>query len=192
MGLDTVVIIGGQRDDSYNVFGHASMGMTGQGVFSYGTQKGDWGIGAKNFVAQQSEHRDQKAFIIHSTAKEEAAMRQSLEGNKNKPLPDAFKHPVSAYCDNCATRARDALKAGGHDPGKANTPGQLEKALESQAKDGKVEKIGVPGKSNSTPDQLQQFQPGVQPNRTNFNLEQMIQKGQQEEHSRHFPEPQPH
>jgi len=193
MGLDTLVIIGDQRDDSYNIFGHASMGMTGQGVFSYGTQKGDWGTGAKNFVARESEHRDQRAFVIHSTAKEEAAMRQSLEASKNKPLPNAFKHPVNAYCDNCATRVRDALKAGGHDPGKANTPEQLAKTLENQTKDGKAEKIGIPAKSNSAPEQMKQFEPGAQPNRTNFNLEQLIQKGQQqEEHSRHIPEPQPH
>src|SRR2546430_9302806 len=102
-------------------------------------------------------------------------MRQSLEANKNKPLPNAFKHPVDAYCDNCATRVRDALKAGGHDIGKANTPDQLAKALEIQAKDGKADKVGIPAKSNSAPEQLKQFEPGAQPNRTNFNIEKVIQ-----------------
>ena len=168
MGLDTLVIIGDQRNDSYNAFGHASIGMTGQGVFSQGTLKGDWGISAKSFITRESEHRGQTAYVIHSTAKEEAAMRQSLEGSKNKSLPDAFKHPIKAYCDNCSTRVQDALKAGGHDIGKANTPGQLQNALEKQANDGKVEKIGIPAKSNSAPEQLKQFEPGAQPNRTDF------------------------
>jgi RHS repeat-associated protein len=184
MGLDTLVVVGDQRDDSYNIFGHASMGMTGQGVFSYGTQKGDWGISAKNFVARESDHREQRAFIIHSSAKEEAAMRQSLEGSKNKPLPDALKHPIKAYCDNCATRVRDALQAGGHDVGKVNTPNQLANALEKQAKDGNVEKIGVPARSSSVPEQVKEFEPGAQSQR-NFNLEQAIEKGIQDalEHS---------
>jgi len=193
MGLDTLMIVGSQRDDSYNAAGHASMGMTGQGVFSPGTLKGDWGISAKSFVTRESEHRGQTAYIIHSTAKDEAKMRQSLEASKNKPLPNAYKHPIDAYSDNCSTRVRDALKAGGHDIGKVNTPGQLQNALEKQATEGQADKIGIPAKSDSAPEPLKQFEPGS--NRTGFRIDQVIDKKAQEHssnviHSKPDPAPQ--
>jgi RHS repeat-associated protein len=35
-GLDALVIVGGQRSDSYNVFGHIAIAVTGGGIFSFG------------------------------------------------------------------------------------------------------------------------------------------------------------
>ena len=171
MGLDTLVIYGEQRDDSSNRFGHVSIGMTGQGVFSFGTQKGDWGISAKNFITRESEHRTQRAFIIRTTAEQEAAIRKSLETRRDKPLPNVYRHPVDAYNDNCSTRVRDALNAGDQKIGNAHFPGSLANALEKEAKEGKVEKVTIPAKSNSAPEQLKQFEPGAQPNRTDFKIE---------------------
>ncbi|MEY2493509.1 MAG: hypothetical protein QOJ45_1, partial [Verrucomicrobiota bacterium] len=147
-GLYTAVIVGLQRDDSDNVFGHVAVAMTGQGVFSYGTAKTDWAASATGFVSSQSEHRTQFVYTVATTPGQEQAIRQSLDAQNKAQLPDVKKDPVGGYKDNCATRTSEALKAGGIDIGKAHTPNQVASKMEKLVSQDKAKATTVPTKAN--------------------------------------------
>jgi uncharacterized protein RhaS with RHS repeats len=162
MGLETVVIVGLQRDDSNNLFGHVSVAMTGQGVFSFGTAT-PWGSSTANFVASQSEHRTQFVYVLPTDAKQESAIRQKLDNQNQKALPDAQNHPINAYHDNCATRTSDALQAGGIDIGKQHTPNDIANKMEERVRDGKATPdVIAPKTSEENLGKLRQFDPDQQ------------------------------
>ena len=101
-GLDALVIIGGQRSDSLNVFGHVSVAETGGGIYSFGTAT-SLGSSVSGFVNSQSDARSQTLYTIKTTPQQDAAMisyRRSQTDNRG-------------LVDNCAARTCQALNAGG-------------------------------------------------------------------------------
>lgn len=148
MGLDTAVAIGGARWDSWgdspNPLGHASLALTGQGTFSFGTGTMP-GTNFTSFLGDQSAHRWTAVYILKTTPAQEAAMKKNLEGSREKGrLPDIFKDPAGASKDNCATRTADALREGGQNAGRPKTPGALQDKLEQKVQDGTATRIFVP------------------------------------------------
>jgi hypothetical protein len=148
MGLDTAVAIGGGRWDGWtdipNPLGHASLALTGQGTFSFGTTTPQ-GTNFTTFLADQSGHRFTNVYILKTTSAQEAAMKRSLENSAKKgSLPNIFKDPAGAHNDNCATRTADALRAGGQKIGHPKTPAQLQYKLDQKVQDGSATRILIP------------------------------------------------
>ncbi len=134
--------------------------MSGQGVFSPGTPDVRWGSSFSKFIADQAEHRQQIIYRISTSPAQEQAMRRALDAAQNKRLPNLKEHPIDAYKDNCSTRVRDALKAGGQDVGNVHTPGQLARALERKANEGAAQKQFVDARPPpSIPNRVKNFDP---------------------------------
>jgi hypothetical protein len=150
LGLDTAVAIGGLRWDQWtdmpNPLGHASLALTGQGTFSFGTGTPQ-GTSFTSFLGDQAGHRFTNVYILKTTPAEEAAMKQNLEESAQKgSLPDIFKDPAGAHNDNCSTRTADALRAGGQDVGHPKTPAQLQHKLDQKVRNGSATRIFIPQK----------------------------------------------
>ncbi|SFQ34783.1 RHS repeat-associated core domain-containing protein [Variovorax sp. 770b2] len=109
-GLDTIVVIGGSTGG--NPFGHAAIGFTGQGVYSYGTGT-PLGGSLTDYLASQAGYRDSTAYIIKTTPEQEAKMLKEILKYRSTPLPDPRKDPWGSANDTCATRTQNALEAGG-------------------------------------------------------------------------------
>lgn len=110
-GLDTVVIYGGPVGD--NPLGHVALGVTGAGVYSFGTGT-PYGSNITPYLVDQATRRDSTAFIIKTTPEQDAAILQYLRSRAGDPLP---KVPGPDSNDTCASRSNDALRAAGmHDP----------------------------------------------------------------------------
>jgi hypothetical protein len=105
--LDVLVDIGGERSDSYNVFGHASMATTGNGIYSYGTNT-NLGSSVTDFVTSQSNYRSQTLYVIKTTPEQDKKIQNYLSQFKNKNQ--------IGLSNNCAARTLDALYAAGIDP----------------------------------------------------------------------------
>ncbi len=111
LGLLTVVVIGGPSppspgNSSGNPFGHASIGFTGNGVYSFGTSTAP-GSSFTDFLNNQATYRDSTLYILNTTPQQEQAMINYLKSQVGKPL--------QKYPDNCANRTTTALSAGGID-----------------------------------------------------------------------------
>jgi hypothetical protein len=108
-GLLTAVIIGGQASrpgETPNPFGHASIGFTGNGIYSFGTGSGkDFGTSFTDFLNKQATYRDSTVYILNTTPEQEQAMIDYLKKLIDKRL--------QKYPDNCANRVIKALDAAG-------------------------------------------------------------------------------
>jgi RHS repeat-associated protein len=102
LGLDALVIVSGRRSDSYNVFGHVSIAVTGGGIFSFGTGTA-MGSSVSTFVNSQSQVRSQTLFTIQTSPEQDAAMLSYLRAQSDN----------IGLVDNCAARTCGALNAGG-------------------------------------------------------------------------------
>jgi hypothetical protein len=104
-GLDAYVVVGGQRDDSWNIFGHAAIAITGAGLYSFGT--GDnCGVSVGDFLQAQSQVRDQMVVLIKTSPAQDQQMLKYLQQFSTcKTVP--------LFPDNCASRVENALMAGG-------------------------------------------------------------------------------
>jgi hypothetical protein len=105
IGLDALVVIGGQRSDSYNIFGHSSVATTGSGIYSFGTGT-KLGGPVSDFVTDQSRFRNQTLYTIKTTPEQDKKIQEYLSKQKD----DIGK------IDNCAARTLEALRAAGIDP----------------------------------------------------------------------------
>lgn len=104
-GLDIMVITGGIRDDSLNIFGHVGSAIEGYGMASYGNDT-DLGSSVNAYLTSQSDVRVQQVTVIHTTPAQDAAaiaFINSSHPNKN----DVGK------LDNCAVRTNQVLNAAG-------------------------------------------------------------------------------
>jgi RHS repeat-associated protein len=115
-GLDALVITGGVRDGSINVFGHVGEAVTGNGMFSYGngTQLGGSVV---DYIQSQGEVRDQMVTIVPTTPDQDVAMLKYFD-----------QHPDNedvGYLDNCAVRTNEALISGGVPVGGIPFPGGI-------------------------------------------------------------------
>lgn len=117
LGLDILIITGGQRNDSNNIFGHSSIAITGSGVFSYGTGN-PLGTSTTDFINDQSLNRDQIVTLISTTPDQDAAALKYLQ-----QYPD--EAGINAFPNNCAARTLGTLNAAGINPTDPATFGLL-------------------------------------------------------------------
>src|SRR5262249_13645399 len=103
----TAIIVGGPS--GRNPFGHVALAFTGQGVYSFGTEKTTLGMSLVEYLTLQLTYRDSTVYIIDTSPEQEQAMVDYLNGLG--PLPDWYKDPF----DTCSTRTESALAQGGID-----------------------------------------------------------------------------
>ncbi|MEY2520294.1 MAG: hypothetical protein QOF24_2053 [Verrucomicrobiota bacterium] len=162
-GLDIAVVVGGEREDSANPFGHVSIAIQGQGVFSFGTQDANgvrtgWGSSTTEFVRDQGQHRSQTVYRIKTDQSQDSAARQKLDSVRDKALPNLREHPIDARNDNCSTRTRDALRAAGIEVGDQHTPNGVARGLEEKAKsDSTISKLRIDMPAPSLVEKLRDF-----------------------------------
>jgi len=103
------VIIGSQRIDSWNIFGHAAAVSTpnhgGLGVYSDGTGH-DYDINPDVYMEDQSQVRDQEVYQIDTNQKSSETYVESIITAQKE------RGPVG-YFDNCSSRIADGLHAAG-------------------------------------------------------------------------------
>jgi len=104
-GLDIMVITGGVRDNSLNVFGHIGSAIEGYGMASYGNDT-ELGSSVSDYLTSQSDVRVQQVTIIPTTPAQDAAAVAFI----NSSHPD--KNDVGKL-DNCAVRTNQVLNAAG-------------------------------------------------------------------------------
>ena len=107
-GLVTAVIYG--HPTSSNPFGHVAIATTGHGVTSFGTNTPS-GSSLIDYLRQQTKYRETTVYLINSSAKEEAKIREYLDQFSTVSLP-----PVPSFdsSDTCASRTNGALAAAGY------------------------------------------------------------------------------
>jgi hypothetical protein len=150
-GLDAYVVVGGQRDDSWNFFGHASIAITGAGLYSFGTNSA-CGASLTDFLRSQSAVRNQTAFLIKTSPAQDKQMLTYLQQfSQCKTVP--------LFPDNCASRVENTLRAGGVplvDPyfgGDAEPfPASLLRSLLILSAAGGAQATAIPQGSTSMPD----------------------------------------
>jgi hypothetical protein len=150
-GLDAYVVVGGQRNDSWNVFGHASIAVTGGGMYSFGTNTA-CGASVADFLRSQSKVRDQTAFLIKTSPAQDKQMLKYLQQFGQCGT-------VPLFPDNCANRVEGALRAGGvplDDPyfggDAAPFPASLLRSLLILSATGGAQAVSIPQGSPNIPD----------------------------------------
>ena len=96
----TIVIIGGAT--ASNPFGHVSIAIAGQGVYSFGTGT-TLGSNLTDFLKKQQGYRNSMGIEIPTTKEEEKKILDWLKQQKDD---------IGKY-DNCAVRVKKALQVGG-------------------------------------------------------------------------------
>jgi uncharacterized protein RhaS with RHS repeats len=150
-GLDAYVVVGGERSDSWNVFGHASIAVTGGGLYSFGTNSA-CGASVADFLRSQAQVRDQTAFLIKTSPAQDKQMLKYLQQfGQCKTVP--------LFPDNCASRTENALRAGGvplDDPyfggNPAPFPASLLRSLLILSAAGGAQATAIPQGSTNIPD----------------------------------------
>ena len=146
-GLDLLVILGAQRPDSYNVFGHVGIAVTGAGIFSFGNDT-PLGSSTTDYLTAQSQLRLQEVFRIPTTPEQDAAALEYLRQFTDKNGVDKI--------DNCANRAYSALVAAGvpvrlQGPG-VYIPRDIENLMIALQKAGLATQTVIPLAPKSIPD----------------------------------------
>jgi RHS repeat-associated protein len=109
-------------DNGFNPFGHLGLGVTGQGAFSLGTGTRP-GSSFTDYLKNQSSYRSSMVFNISTTPEQDICIANAMRAADNTPLAPIG---VGAYCDNCASRAADALRSCGIDvPKGICLPGEM-------------------------------------------------------------------
>ena len=142
-GLDALVVVGDRRTDSWNVFGHSSIAISGAGLYSFGTGN-SCGDAVGDFLREQSRARDQFIFRIKtSPAQDQEMLKYLSQFSQCQTVP--------RFPDNCAGRTENALKSGGISltnplTGTAPTPfpASLLQSLLTLAAVGGAQEIDVP------------------------------------------------
>lgn len=110
LGLATLVAIGAPTPS--NPFGHVAIATTGSGIYSFGTAT-PFGSSATAYLLNQATYRNSTAYIINTSAQQEAAILASLKSRTDN-LPPV---PSLDSDDTCASRSNEALrKARLYDP----------------------------------------------------------------------------
>jgi hypothetical protein len=151
LGLDAYVVVGGERSDSWNIFGHASIAITGGGLYSFGSNSA-CGASVADFLRSQSAVRDQTAFVIKTSPAQDQQMLKYLQQfSQCKTVP--------LFPDNCASRVENTLRAGGvplDDPyfggDAAPFPASLLRALLILSAAGGAQANSMPQGSSTLPD----------------------------------------
>jgi hypothetical protein len=99
-------VVGGPT--SSNPFGHVAIATTGSGIYSYGTGT-DTASSVSDYLLNQAQYRDSAAYILDTTAAQEAAILKQLQ-----TFPQSLPHvPGPDSHDTCATRTNKSLRRGG-------------------------------------------------------------------------------
>jgi len=154
-GLYTVIVVGSGTGLLNNPFGHAAIGFTGQGVYSYGTNT-PLGGSLTDYLTSQAAYRDSTVYILDTTPEQEAKMLAEILKYKDTPLPNPLKDPLGALKDTCATRTQKTLEVGGITsilvPITSPFPSDLR--LIANGNDARVTEVP---KGSSIPDELKTF-----------------------------------
>jgi RHS repeat-associated protein len=113
LGLWTAIVVGGATWD--NPFGHVAIGVSGSGVYSFGTHDPNNGrptpLGSSftDFLNSQATYRSMDVYLINTTPEQEAAILGYLK-TLDPQLPEV---PGKDSHNDCASRTNDALGAAG-------------------------------------------------------------------------------
>ena len=112
LGLWTAVAVGAATPS--NPFGHVSIGVSGSGVYSFGTTNASGiatplGSSFTEFLQDQARYRSTDVYFIDTTPAQESAILDYLK-SLDPTLP---KVPGKDSNDTCATRVNDAMSRGG-------------------------------------------------------------------------------
>ncbi|WP_338847486.1 hypothetical protein V8J88_02095 [Massilia sp. W12] len=121
-GLDIMVITGGVRDGSANVFGHVGAAVQGFGMASYGNDT-DLGSSVFDYISSQSMARNQQITIIPTTPQQDELARAFIRKHPKKNDVGKF--------DNCAVRTNELLNAAGIRTKGVPFPGGLARDVQS-------------------------------------------------------------
>ena len=157
LGLDILVIVGGQKDGSLNIAGHVGLAVTGQGLFSPGNNDNDriggnyTGANVTDYLSQQAQVRGQSLYVIKTTPAQDEIVADFMR--------KLATTRVNKYPDNCANRVNNALKTAGIDLNAGNVPASTQRALDSLVGQGQVTTAPLPQGSTYIPPFLQEFNP---------------------------------
>jgi RHS repeat-associated protein len=127
-GRDEVVIAGGRRVDSANVFGHIGIAVGGYGMASYGTNT-HLGSSSEQYVADQSSVRDQVVTLISTSDGQDQAAANLITSQLNENS--------AGLIDNCAVKVTLILHAAGVKTSDTAFPGSVSRSAAGQ-KDAKT------------------------------------------------------
>lgn len=144
LGLETAVQIGARAPGSINIFGHAAVATSGQGVYSFGTTTSP-ASSFSDYLAKQAGYRDSMVYVLPTTPEQEKLINDYLSSLEDN-LPAV---PGKDSGDNCAARTNAALKKAGLDVGENGTPAELQRALEKMVNDGNALQFSI--SQGSTP-----------------------------------------
>jgi RHS repeat-associated protein len=103
LGLDALVVVGGQLEGSSNTAGHTAMATTDKGMYSAGNNY-DFGMSPRDYIRGEALKRDQTIYTIKIKDKQQ-----------QKRIDDAMTKQAKRtnfFYDNCANRVQRSLNAG--------------------------------------------------------------------------------
>ena len=103
-GRDILVITGGRRSGSGNVFGHVAASVQGYGMASYGNAT-PLGSSTTQYITEQSAYRTQTVSVITTTPSQDALAANFIQTNQSQN--------TSTVIDNCAVKTNLIINASG-------------------------------------------------------------------------------
>lgn len=128
-GLDIAVIYGLPQGN--NVFGHIAVGVSGYGVYSYGTPE-PFGSSTSQYLRNQAKYRDSIVWVLPTSKEQDAAFVAAfLKANASGP---------NTAMNNCADMVGAGLKAAGllKDRAALTFPGLINNYMLMRAYEGRV------------------------------------------------------
>jgi RHS repeat-associated protein len=101
-GRDILVITGGRRSGSTNVFGHVAASVQGYGMASYGTAT-SLGSSTTQYITEQSAFRTQTVSVISTTPSQDAQAVNFIKTNQSQN--------TATIIDNCSVKTNLIINA---------------------------------------------------------------------------------
>ncbi len=102
-GRDILVITGGVRDGSVNLFGHTASAVQRNGMSSFGNDTAK-GSSVTDYLKRESKVRVQQVTVLKTSEKQDAAAIQEIDKHADMSV---------GLLDNCAVRTNQVLEAAG-------------------------------------------------------------------------------
>jgi len=103
-GRDLLVITGGRRSGSENIFGHVATSIQGYGMASYGNAT-PLGSSTTQYITEQSAFRTQTVSIITTTPSQDAKAVNFIQTSQSQN--------TASIIDNCAVKTNLIINASG-------------------------------------------------------------------------------